>query len=530
MGFLDLFDFSWKKDFEELLSSNREAVESYVQKRYTVYEDMRPDDKSMIKDYLLTYEKLFLPLTTYINPIDSISKEAKKFLVKRKSEVIRLYNCFSKYSTPHKRVLSLYERFRKDNCFDRAFGDYLGDNYDINNLSVEQIQFILDNQLLPSLYAADDRNKRNKKQREQRDRLRERSIDREISRLLKQQRQLLPKQIHLPKDHGKLTAKLKSMNAQLAEQYDQNGIFQRVCSFHYADFETIGSWTDSQYIFILAHQEDFEKEKKFFEMAKEESLEEKAYMSFLRSKKLTDDHEGIVYCLEHFEEIPLFVSASEQDAKFIQWISTQKVMNEKGKELAAHFLPKFRCRNLRMYVDYKGVNGEQVRKVLPFYLYSMYDYTKEVPTTDDMIQSYAFVYYNKNNALKALQSDIIQDTSIIVNISFFAYNIMIQMAVGGVIVALGSSGKDKPIPYNNRHFFHLKRKLDQQGIDCVNVNELTNENVKKNIVIVEMVTEVERLRNTCRAISKRFPGSNLAYISFYNELTKNQLNAIKEKK
>ena len=530
MGLFDLFDFSWKKEFEELLSSNREAVNFYVKKKYKVYEDMRPDDKSLIKDYLQTYDSVFLPLTQYIDPIESLSKEAKKFLIQRKSEVIRLYKSFSKYSTPHKRVLSLYERFKKDNYFDKAFGDYLGENYDINNLSEEQILFILDNQLLPSLYAAEDRDRRNKRLKEQRDKLRERYIDREISSLLKRQKQLLPKEIQLPNKRSKLTAKLRSMIDQLAEAFSQNGIFQRVCSFHYADFETIESLADSQYIYILVHQEDFEKEKKFFEMAKEESIEEKAYKSYLNSKKLTDNHEGILYCLEHFEEIPLFVSASEQDAKFVQWISTQKVLNEKSRELAAHFLPKFRCRNLRMYIDYKGATGEQVRKVLPFNLYSMSDYTNEVPTPDDMRQSYAFVYYIKRNAQKALKSEIIQDTTTMVNIGFFVYNIMIQMAVGGVTVALGSSGKDTPKAYNNRHFFHLIKKLEQQGISCVNVNELTNENVKKNIVIVEMVSEVERLRRICRAISKRFPGSNLTYISFYNELTKNQLNAIKERK
>ena len=75
MGFFDFLDFSWKKSFDELLSSNREAVESYIKKRYKIYDDMRPDDKSLIEDYLTSYEKLFLPLTTYIEPIDSISKE-----------------------------------------------------------------------------------------------------------------------------------------------------------------------------------------------------------------------------------------------------------------------------------------------------------------------------------------------------------------------------------------------------------------------------------------------------------------------
>ena len=334
----------------------------------------------------------------------------------------------------------------------------------------------------------------------------------------------------MKKSKSEMTVKLKTQVDNLSEEFDSDGVFFRVCSFLYDDFETTDSLMDSQYICILANRGEFEKEKKFFDMAREDSIEEKAYISFLKSKKVKDDHEGIVYCLEHFEDIPLFITASEQDAMYTQWISTQKILNEKGKELAAHFLPKFRCRNLRMYVDYTGAEGEQVRKVLPFNLYSLNDYTNETPTSSDMNQSYAFVYYNKTKAQYALNSDIVQDTSTMVNIGFFAYNIMIQMAVGGVVVALGSSGKDKPIHYNNRQFWHLKNKLDKQGICCINVNELTSDNVKKNIVIVEMVSEVERLRNTCRAISKRFPGSNISYISFYNELTKNQLNAIKERK
>ncbi len=528
MGFFDIFDFSWKKDFEDLLSSNKDAVECFVHKKYVVYEDMRPDDKSLIKDYLQTYENDFLPLTTYIEPLDHLSKEAKKFLTQRKSEILLLYQCYAKYSTPHKRVLSLYERFSKGNFFDRAFRDYLGDNYDINNLSEEQIHFILENQLLPSLYAAEDREKRDKKIKEQRERLRERYVDREISILLKRQKSLLPEEIHLPNNRCKLTAKLQFMVYDLEDKFRQNGIFQRVCSFYYAGFETVESLTDSQRIFILAHQEDFEMEKHFFELAKEESIEENAYISFLKHKKLLNNHEGIVYCLEHFDEIPPFISASVQDAKYTEWINAQKVLNDKGKQLAAHYLPQFRCRYLRTYINHIGVDGKQVRKVLPFNLFSQFDYTNEIPTSEDLKQPYAFVYYNKTKAQNALNITINQETTIMANLAFLAFNIKNQMVTGGVVVALGTSGMDDPVLFNQIKFWKLKRKLDGQGILCVNVNELTKVNVKKNIVVVEMVSKIERLRNTCMAISKRFPGTNIAYVSFYNELTKNQLNTLKE--
>ena len=154
MGFFDFLDFSWKKSFDELLSSNREAVESYIKKRYKIYDDMRPDDKSLIEDYLTSYEKLFLPLTTYIEPIDSISKDAKKYLVERKGEILKLHSAFSKYSTPRKRVLSLYNRFKKDNVFEAVFSEVLGENYNINNLADNQISFILENYQELFVYAS----------------------------------------------------------------------------------------------------------------------------------------------------------------------------------------------------------------------------------------------------------------------------------------------------------------------------------------------------------------------------------------
>ena len=217
-----------------------------------------------------------------------------------------------------------------------------------------------------------------------------------------------------------------------------------------------------------------------------------------------------------------------QDAKYTEWINAQKVLNDKGKQLAAHYLPQFRCRYLRTYINHIGVDGKQVRKVLPFNLFSQFDYTNEIPTSEDLKQPYAFVYYNKTKAQNALNITINQETTIMANLAFLAFNIKNQMVTGGVVVALGTSGMDDPVLFNQIKFWKLKRKLDGQGILCVNVNELTKVNVKKNIVVVEMVSKIERLRNTCMAISKRFPGTNIAYVSFYNELTKNQLNTLKE--
>ena len=104
------------------------------------------------------------------------------------------------------------------------------------------------------------------------------------------------------------------------------------------------------------------------------------------------------------------------------------------------------------------------------------------------------------------------------------------MAVGGVIVVLGTSGADDVKKYNDYHFWFLKEELEKYNIECVNYNELDQDNIKRHVVVVEMVSEVERLRETCRGLSRSFPGSTISYISFYSELTKNQLANIKVEK
>lgn len=529
MGFFDFLDFSWKKSFDELLSSNREAVESYIKKRYKIYDDMRPDDKSLIEDYLTSYEKLFLPLTTYIEPIDSISKDAKKYLVERKGEILKLHSAFSKYSTPRKRVLSLYNRFKKDNVFEAVFSEVLGENYNINNLADNQISFILENYQELFVYASVIRDSKVQKQQALKNRLRERSQDRKIAELIRRQENS-SSEISLSKDHSEISKKLKSIVDGLLEEYNANGIFARVYNYLYDDDISTDSLTDAQYINIIAHKCDLEKEKQFFELISQDFGCESSYKTFLKSKDLQDDHKGILYCLEHFVELQVFSMAYEETAQFQQWINTQRNLNEKGCNLAKSYLPDFTCRVLRMYIETTNVNGEQIRKVLPFNHYTLHDFTYESRSISDLRASYAYVFYNKEKAEKAKHSIVTCDYATLTELSDFVFNIMAQMAVGGVIVVLGTSGADDVKKYNDYHFWFLKEELEKYNIECVNYNELDQDNIKRHVVVVEMVSEVERLRETCRGLSRSFPGSTISYISFYSELTKNQLANIKVEK
>ena len=526
MGFFDFLDFSWKKSFDELLSSNREAVESYIKKRYKIYDDMRPDDKSLIEDYLTSYEKLFLPLTTYIEPIDSISKDAKKYLVERKGEILKLHSAFSKYSTPRKRVLSLYNRFKKDNVFEAVFSEVLGENYNINNLEDNQISFILENYQELFVHASVIRDSKVQKQQALKNRLRERSQDRKIAELIRRQENS-SSEISLSKDHSEISKKLKSIVDGLLEEYSANGIFSRVYNYLYDDDKSTDSLTDAQYINIIAHRSDFEKEKQFFELISQDTGCESSYKTFLNTKDLHDEHEGILYCLEHFVELQVFSMAYGKTTQFQEWINTQKALNEKGSNLAKNYLPDFTCRILRMYVETIDVNGAPTKKVLPFNHYTQQDFTYESRSSSDIRASYAYVFYNKEKADKAKNSIVTCDYATLTRLSGFVFNIMAQMAVGGAIVVLGTSGAYDEQKYNDYHFWFLKDELKKHNIECVRLSELDNNNIKRHIVVVGMVSEVERLRETCRGLAKNFPGSTISYISFYSELTKNQLANIK---
>ncbi len=520
MSFFDFFDNSWKKSFNELLATNREAVDYYIKKKYKTYNDMRPDDKSLIEDYLKTYDTVFLPLTTYIEPIEKLSKEAKKYIVQRKNEVTRLYSAFSKYSSPRKRVLYLYSRFKKDDIFDKVFGDYLGENYDINRLDYEQIIYILDNYQDLLFLVSEIREKRIKKQKELRDRLRERAMERKISELINRQ-QNLPTEISLTKKHSEMTKRLRSLVDELISDYNSNGIFERVCRSLYTDFELTDSLPDSQYINILAHKSDMEKEKKFFELIGQESCDESAYKSFLKTKELEDNHEGVVYGLEHFVELQIYMTAQEKHLQSLLWINIQKTINDTGKTLAENFLQDFRCRTLKMFIDAIDINGELTKKVLPFNHYSQHDYTYEEETVKRTRVSY--VYRNKHSAMGVKNSIFTISQNTLDNISQFVFNLTDQSNDGGAIVVLGTSGADDIVRYNNFHFWSLRNIMIKHGINCINLVDLDRCNIKKHIIVVEMVSEVERLRDTCRGLSKKFPGSTISYISIYNELTKDQL-------
>lgn len=527
MSFFNFFDNSWEKSFNELLATNREAVDYYIKNKYKVYNDMRPDDKSLIEDYLKTYDTVFLPLTTYIEPIEKLSKEAKKYIVQRKNEVIRLYSAFSKYSSPRKRVLYLYSRFKKDDIFDKVFGDYLGDNYDINRLDYEQIIYILDNYQDLLFLVSEIREKRIKKQKELRDRLRERAMERKISELINRQ-QNLPTEISLTKKHSEMTKRLRSLVDELISDYNSNGIFERVCRSLYTSFKLTDSLPDSQYINILAHKSYMEKEKKFFELIGQESCDESAYKSFLKTKEFEDNHEAVIYGLEHFVEFKIYMIAHEKYAQSQLWINIQKSINDIGKKLADNLLPDFRCRTLKMYIDTIDINSEQTKKVLPFNHYSQHDYTYEEKTIERTSTSY--VYYNKHTAMDAKNSIITCSQNTINNISQFVFNLMDQSNDGGVSVVLGTSGADDVERYNNFHFWSLRNRMIKHGINCTNLVDLDSCIIKKHIIVVEMVSEVERLRDTCRGLSKKFPGSTISYISLYNELTKVQLTKITEGK
>lgn len=527
MGFFDFFDLSWKKSFDEMLSSNREAVESYIQKRYKIYDDMRPDDKSLIEDYLSSYEKLFLPLTTYIEPIESISKYAKKYLVERKGEILKLHSAFSKYSTPRKRVLSLYNRFKKDNVFEAVFSDVLGDNFDINNLEENQISFILDNYQQLFVHASAIRDSKAQKQQALKNRLRERSQDRKIAELIRRQENS-SSEITLSKKHSDISNKLKRIVDDLSNKYSSNGILARVYNYLYDECISTDALSDAQYINIIAHKCEFEKEKQFFDLINKVLKTGSSYKSFLRSKDLKEDHNGILYCFNHFVDLQIYTMSYKETTQFQQWLSLQKKVNERGASLAYHILPEFRCRTLRMYVNTIGINGEQIRKVLPFNHYTQNDYTCENNTPYDLKATYAYLYYNKDKAEKAKNFVVTCDRATLTNICRFVFNIMVQMADGGTIVVFGSSGAEDIENYNDYQFDFLKEELKSHNIECVNVSELNHGNVKPHIIVVEMVSEVNRLRDTCRELAQDFPGSTISYISFYSELTKVQLANIKQ--
>lgn len=526
MGLFGFFDHSWKKTFDELLTTNKDAVESYIKKEYKVYKDMRPDDKSIIEDYLKVYDSQFLPLTTYIEPIENISKEAKKFIVQRKNEVIRLYYAYSKYTSPQKRVLSLYTRFRKDGVFDKTFGEYLGEEYDINILDNEQITYILDNYHDLVILATEIREQRIQKQKDLKDRLRKKSQDRRISELIKRQ-QSLSAEISLANEHSELTSKLQTLVEKLSVDFESNGIFMRVMKSMYPSLESTSSLTDSQSINILAHKCEMEKEKEFFELIKRDSYDEKKYKAFLKAKNYKDDHEGVIYCHDHYVEFQLFIMSYEKVIQFQQWIHTQETINEKSKTLASHILPGFVCHTLKMYVETIDVNGETMKKVLPFNHFCHQEFTYEEGTTVDLRAKYAYVYYNRFKAQNAKRSVITHDSSIMDQISQFVFNMMTQMAVGGIIVVLGTSDADNIKGYNNNHFGSLREKLNRYSIECVNIADLNKDNVKTHIIVLEMVSEVDRFRPTCKSLSKNYPGSTIIYISIYSELTKAQLTSIK---
>ena len=247
MSLLDIFTPSWKKQFDEFASTHRDALIAFLQNTYEVYPDMRIDDRVMIEEY----EKNYVNVDFHHN-LGELNKEEKKVIVSLKDQIVRLEKAFSKYDTPEKRVKSLYDRFRINGIFDSVFKNLLGEDYNIDDLSTDQIALVLNNYDRLVKQASFYKEKKQKKQEKLKSKLMTRVNERKAFALLNQQKDL-DKPIDIQEDNPVLKGIVKNKINVLKSKYKEYSVYtlvRRILLIGYEDYSSI-----SKDIFVLSKEE-----------------------------------------------------------------------------------------------------------------------------------------------------------------------------------------------------------------------------------------------------------------------------------
>lgn len=366
MGLFDIFS-PWKKKFDDLIANHLNAVLAFTKNRYTVYKDMRQDHKNLFREYLVLWNKEIYDIVGS-GDIETLSNDAKKYIVHNQEFILRLDSTFKKYASKKERVRNLASRFAIGNIFKQTSVSLIGTS-DVNVMSEDSCNVILENYELLIEKATELDQQKKQRQKEVKDKLAKKLKARRDKIRAEQQRKEeekrkaeeeirkaeeariaaeLRKNIQAKEDASGHTGSSKDVNntdiskfpytfgAMVNEldkvkviglyfKYKHHGIFERVVKSQIASLVDSTMIVPSEASKIASLVKEFENEVDFFNKVKEVPDRRKKYKKLIRDKGITDQHEGIMYCLYNLSELdaiviakaPEPVAASKQSQKIV---------------------------------------------------------------------------------------------------------------------------------------------------------------------------------------------------------------------
>jgi hypothetical protein len=558
---MGLFDFlsPWKKAFDDLASNHRDAVLAFTKNKYTVFNDMRQDHKSLFSEFRNLWYKEISPIVGD-GEIENLSNEAKKYLIKNQDYIIRLHTTFKKYASKKERVRNLASRFAIGNVFKQTAVSLIGTS-DLNVMSEDSYNVILANyDILVEKAAALDLQKK-QRQQEVKDKLakkiqaRREKIRAEKLRIEEEKRKAEEEQ-RKAEEKRKAEVEAKNRAASLVNEeeqsiskfpysfgamvteadkvsviglffkYKHHGIFERVVKSRISSLAESYMIVPTEVSKIKGLIKDFDGEVEFFNKVKEVPDRRKKYKKLIKAKGIIDQHLGIMYCLHNLQELdavdiaPKAPAANTSSApKEITVASTEFELWKQSQERATNILnrhivmfPKTSLYPTKMYVN-TVVDGEEKRNVLTFPHVIFYEMgNTNLGNLNKKREGYNFVVKNAKRFIPVTLPQYKMLVAAIAN----------DFKKDEVLFIMESSGAQKSTELNQNNFGDIYFDLKNNGYK--NWGYVGNEDKKfKCVVVMEIGSEIDQFRKSSKKISKKFPGAAIIYISVYGELTDIQI-------
>lgn len=524
MGLFYLFSSKWKIGFDNLVQEHETAIITFLSNILEVYPDMNGVDKEMITDCISMRKDEQLPVQRWGAPLSSLPSKSKKFIFENGEQICKAYEAFKKYNSKKKRAIILFERFKVNNVFDSVFAGYLGYNYEIKNLKSEQYCCIVGNYPLLLEKAAEIVKVKADKQLEMKNKLYEKVAKKRIQQLItKQLHSSIP--INITGLNPDMTSAIIGMSNTFTQMYAHDGINESVIEF-LQDKYSVDEGTVNGALIILANKSEFYKEEAFYNKLKDIVTSDSLLLKYLSRNGHKKDHEGILYCDETFVTLQLYLNTHKQRLDTTHWFQQQTSFSKFSSQSAAKFT-NIKILYNRMYIDTVDENGLDIKKVLNFthVVFKEFTYknlTFDIPSTSQYIFSNGLLAVKYFNNELCISKDNQKETFDILEYIVYVYSRM----ESNLTVVLNTSkqkgnGVDEYLQFN-----YLAMLLHQHRIPYYNLNDIQKTEIPKSIVVVEAVSEVQVFRETCRLITRTFPGVPFSYVSVFNELTDKQYDSL----
>lgn len=522
-----LFDFFYSKretDFDNLVQEHEVAIEKFMSNKIEVYSDMTGIDKGIITDCISLRKDEQLPEREWLSSLSSLPSSSKKFIIKNIDHICKANEVFQEYNSKKKRAILLCKRFSVNNVFDSVFAGYLGYNYEIKDLNSEQYNCIVGNYPLLVERAAEIAKVKAARQLELKNKLYEKVGKKRIQQLInKQSHSCVP--VNITGINSDIASSIKEMSNTFIKMYAHNGINESVIEF-LQDKYNVDEGTVHEALVILANKSEFYKEEAFYNKLKNIVVSDSLLLKYLSKNGREKDHEGILYCDETFVTLQLYINTDKQRQDTMSWLQRQTNFSKYSAQSAANF-PNIKVLINRMYIDTMDENGLDTKKVLNFTHAVFKEFTYEnltfqIPSASQYIFSNGLLAVKYFNNELYMSNDNQKETFEILEYVVYLYSKM----ESNLAVILNTSKQESNGVDERLQFNYLAMLLQQHRIPLYNLNEIKKIDAPKSLVVVEAVSEVQEFRETCRLITRTFPGVLFSYVSLYNELTKKRYDCL----